>query len=394
MQLQFTDALQIGTPRRTKDGYLAVRARSARTGVYQYSGREIDPNNEHGLRDLATVNVLRDENTVFDKAAAHSFVGKPITIDHPNQAVNSANWKDHARGAVMGALRDGEYLAFDLLLMDASAIADVDAGKRELSNGYAAELEFGDFEAPGGVKCPVRQARITDGNHIAIVKAGRAGPECRISDGGNNLFETCDAATIVLNVSDALEEKPVPKKIMLDGLQVDLSDEAAVETAITKLQGQINTLTTAKDAAETSVATLTAADAAKAAEIVALKQAVTDAKVTPAQLRDAGKAYDKLVSDAKRLAPSLTIGDEMDEAAIRKAAVDAKLGDAAKDFTDAQIETAFATSIALLGDTGQQHHDPIRQPVIANDSKVVEDAYSEMIQDMQNASKPRQAQAA
>ena len=104
--MQFCDALTLDAPKRTADGYLAVRARAARTGVYQYTGREVDPNNEHGLRDKAIVNVLRDEQTVFDTAAARSFIGKPVTDNHPSVSVNSRNWRDHARGTIMGAMRD------------------------------------------------------------------------------------------------------------------------------------------------------------------------------------------------------------------------------------------------------------------------------------------------
>src|SRR3569832_20204 len=193
---------------------MAVRARAARTGVYQYSGREIDPNNAHGLRDQAMVNVLRDEATVYDQKAVHSFIGKPITIDHPTQPVTADNWKDHARGSIMGALRDGDHLAFDLLLMDASAISDVEAGKRQLSNGYTAELEFGDFPAPDGTKCPARQAKISDGNHVAIVDPARGGRTCAIGDAA-----PCAAQPQSFLDSLITQEKPV-KPMLIDGLSV------------------------------------------------------------------------------------------------------------------------------------------------------------------------------
>jgi hypothetical protein len=60
---------------------------------------------------------------VFDERSVRSFIGKPVTDDHPASPVTTANWRDHARGTIMGAMRDGDYLAFDLLLTDASAIA-------------------------------------------------------------------------------------------------------------------------------------------------------------------------------------------------------------------------------------------------------------------------------
>lgn len=321
-----SDALILDAPRRTQDGYMAVRAKAARTGVYQYAGREVDPDNAHGLRDTATVNVLRDAEQVFDQRAAHSFIGKPITDDHPHEAVNAGNWKDHARGTVMGAKwEEGGYLAFDLLLTDAAAIAAVDAGKRELSNGYSSNLQFGDFTAADGTKCQARQTNIV-GNHIAIVDRGRAGPDCRIVDAA-----TCDAAP--QPILDSLKtEKPV-KTMLIDGLTVDIAN---ADTAMATIQ----TLLTARDEAKTQVATLTTDKATLEATNATLTKQLADAK-NPTALRDAAKSYALVVDKAKAL--GITVTDAMDEAAIMAAAVNAKMGDAAKGWNDAQIAASFAS---------------------------------------------------
>lgn len=337
--MQFHDALTLDAPRRTQDGFLAVRARAARTGVYDYAGREVDPDNAAGLRDAATVKVLRDEHTVFDERAARSFIGKPVTDDHPTVAVTAHNHRDLARGTVMGAIRDGDYLAFDLLLTDAATIAKVDAGKRELSNGYTSDLQFGDFTAPDGTKCQARQTSIT-GNHVALVDRGRAGSECAIKDG----FAVCDTLPLP-NVT----EKPV-KTMLIDGLTVDVSN---VDTA----EKTIGTILAARDAATALVADLQKDVAAKDAEIVTLtadKQALEAAKPTPAQLRDAAKAFSLVCDKAK--AAGVTVTDAMDEAAIVKAVVDAKLGGKAANYTADQYATAFdvltvdaKTSVIPLG---------------------------------------------
>lgn len=346
--MQFRDALTLDAPRRTSDGYLAVRAKAARTGVYQYAGREIDPDNVHGLRDEALVNVLRDENTVFDSAAARSFIGKPVTDDHPRESVTSANWRDHARGTIMGALREGDYLAFDIMLTDAQTIAKVDAGKRELSNGYGAELEFGSFTAKDGTVCQARQSKITGGNHVALVDRGRAGSECAIKDG----FALCDANPAAL--AAFTQEKQV-KKIVLDGLQVDLSDADAVSAAISKLQGQVADAVTAKTDLETQVATLATDGATKDAKIATLEQQVKDAVLTPAKLRDAGKAYAAVCDKAKAL--GVQVADDASTDAIMKAVVDAKLGDLAKNWTADQIAVSFATL------TKDAKSDPLRETI-------------------------------
>jgi hypothetical protein len=372
----FTDRLTIDAPHRTTDGYLVTRAKAARTGVYQYAGREVDPNNEHGLRDQALVNVLRDDKTVFDKIAVHSFIGKPITNDHPSVAVNADNWRDHARGVVMGALKDGEHLSFDLLLTDATAISDVEGGKRELSNGYVADLEFGDFTAADGTVCQARQAKIK-GNHVAIVDRGRAGSECRIADAAPctslpaDVFELLtDERTYNRENRDGIneparretsnpggglrptqdgEEIVATKTILIDGYQFEA--DAALEVAVSKLQGQL------KDAIDGRAADKTAHDkalATKDAEIDDLKTKVVDQAKIDA-LADAKAA---VVADAKTIA-----GDKLGDTAgksvaeVRRMACVAALGDAAlKDKSDEYVEARFDT----LKDSKPSERDPVR----------------------------------
>lgn len=343
----FADQLTLDAPRRVNGGFLAVRAKAARTGVYQYGGAEVDPQNKHGLRDTAIVHVLRDDRTVFDNAAARSFIGKPVTDDHPASAVTADNWRDHARGTIMGAMREGDYLAFDLLLTDAEAIRKVDGGKRELSNGYSAELEFGDFTAADGTKCQARQTSIV-GNHVALVDRGRAGSECAIKDG----FAVCDA--LPSNLFDSLtQEKPVPKIMTVDGYSVDVANAEIAEKTIT-------TLIAARDAATGKLTGLEAkavADAAtivaKDAEIVKLTADLAAAKPTLQQLRDAGKQFAVIEGKAKAMGVAVT--DAMDEAAIMKAVVDKAM--------PGNTYTADHIAIAFEALTKDAKVDPVVQPL-------------------------------
>jgi hypothetical protein len=359
----FSDALTLDAPRRTADGYLAVRARAARTGVYQYAGSEVDPDNKHGLRDQAVVNVLRDESTVFDERAVRSFIGKPITTDHPKEAVTSKNWKQHADGVIMGAMRDGDHLAFDLLLMDEAAINDTIAGRAELSNGYGAELQFGDYMSDDGTKCQARQDSIS-GNHVARVKQGRAGSSCRIGD-----VAVCDA--LPLNLLDNLKtEKPV-KTMIIDGLTVDMSNADTAIATVQTLRDARDDLKTKLADADGKVVTAEATIVAKDAEIATLKQQVADSKPTPAQLRDAAKAYAQVVDKAK--AHGVTVTDAMDEAAIKRAVVDKAMGDKAKDYSDEHVAIAF--DVVTKDGATQRHTMPSGNPApIVTDSRTFYDS--------------------
>jgi hypothetical protein len=377
----FTDRLTLDAPHRTSDGYLVTRARAARTGVYQYAGREVDPENKHGLRDQALVNVLRDDKTVFDKVAVHSFIGKPITSDHPSVAVNADNWRDHARGVVMGALKDGEHLSFDLLLTDATAISDVEGGKRELSNGYAAELQFGDFTAADGTKCPVRQAKIR-GNHVAIVDCGRAGPECRIADAAPctslpaDVFELLtDERTYSGNPNDNKNRparnsggSPVATKtILIDGYQFEA--DAALEVAITKLQNQLKDTNDAKTKAEGERDQALKDKATLEGEKVVLEQKAKDAG-DPAKLEQKVKDRAELIAQAKAIEPKV-VTDSKSDAEIRKAVVEAKLGDAAKDMDEPRIAGAF---LALAKDVKTEQRDPVRDVLSSGVRTAVNDS--------------------
>lgn len=334
----FNDHLTLDAPKRLQGGYMAVRAKAARTGTYDYAGVEIDPDNTHGLRDTPVVKVLRDEATVFDKGSVHSFIGKPITDNHPSVAVDSTNWKEHARGTIMGAKWEaGDYLAFDLLLTDAGAIAKVDGGKRELSNGYTADLEFGDFTAPDGTKCQARQTKIF-GNHVALVDKGRAGSECAIKD-----VAVCDAITADrLNELKALTYKEtVVKTITLDGLPVKLDDAEAVEAAFNKLTAR------ADDAAKALTDAQSAHDKAMADK---------DAKIADLETKVVDQAaIDKLADEKAEVVQKAkaVCGDKLADTAgktaveVRRMALDAQsidVTDKSDDYVEARFDALTADS--------------------------------------------------
>lgn len=356
-----TETLDANTTARIcADGCLVADVKAARVGIQQYTGREVDPDNAHGLRDKAIVNVYRPENEVFSRDSMASYAGAHFTVDHPPVMVDADNWRTYGRGEVNGDIaRDGEAIRVPIIVRDASAVKAASTTHKQLSAGYSCSLDFTPGEFRGETYDAIqRDIRI---NHIAAVRNARGGPELRIVD-------------------ERIQEPPMNKKIMIDGLQVDLSDASAVETAIGKLQGQIGSLTTAKDAAETQVATLTTEKATLDAKVTTLEKQVTDAKLTPQQLRDAAKAYALVVDKTKGL--GVTVTDAMDEPAIMKAVVDAKVGDAAKDWTDVQIAASFATLTKDVKAADATVHSIGTPLTVADADKVVSDAYADMIADM------------
>src|SRR5690606_13036081 len=137
---------------------------------------------EVGKPDRPTVRVYRPETEVFSKDALHTYAHRPVTLDHPDEAVTADNWKDYAIGQTGGEVaRDGEFVRVPLVLMDSKAIEAVENGKRELSMGYSAELVFDSGVTPDGQEYDAIQKNLRM-NHLAVVTMARGGSQLKIGD--------------------------------------------------------------------------------------------------------------------------------------------------------------------------------------------------------------------
>lgn len=286
--MQFIDQASVAGTRRTGDGYLVAEAKAVRAGIQLYTGAEV------GREDLDVVRVYRPPEEVFADASLQSASHAPVTLDHPDADVTAENWKDLAVGEVSTlARKDGEWVQFPLILKDASAIRAVEAGKRELSAGYTCVLDWTPGVTEAGEDYDVRQTQIRF-NHVALVDRARAGAEARIGDGWgvSPIPEKSDATP--------LEENSMTlKTVTVDGVPIEVSDQAA-------------------------------------------------AVIADLQRRVAGPALERLVADrAILIVAARTIvrdirTEGLSDNDIRKAAVAARLGDAAvAGRTPAYIEARF-----------------------------------------------------
>lgn len=285
--IKFQDRATVGTVNDTQDGYRVAMSRIARAGVQDYLASEV------GLVGSHTVRVMRPEKEVFDKATFASLSHAPVTIGHPSELVDSANWKTLAVGEVgEGVLRDGEWIAAPLILKDAAAIKASKTTHKEISMGYSATL----IDAPAGADYDLEMTDIRF-NHLALVPAGRAGSKARIGDAATNW----GAAPLTT------------KESAMDMTKVVIGDKA-VQVAATDADTVTKMMT---DNA--------AAIVAKDTEIGELKAKLADAEskvLTDAQLADKVKAMAD--AKAKRDAVAAKFGDEM-----------------VKDASESQIEGMF-----------------------------------------------------
>ena len=373
----FTDSVPVTGVRRTEDGYLVAEARVARTGIQDYLGTEIDPDNEHGLRDKPIVRVYRPESAVFHADAMHSYAYRPMTNGHPGgDGVNSKNWKDVAIGQTGGeVVRDGQFVKVPLVLMDAKAIEDYESGKRELSMGYGAEVVFQDGVTGEGEQydCYLGPMKM---NHLSLEHRARGGIDLRIGD------HKPDTPKGGHDMADAL------RKLIVDGISIDVTEQGAqaIEKLNTKLTDAATATKALTDAHATAIALKDGELAKKDAEIEGLKAKL----LSDADIDKRVTARADLLTKAKTIADADYTGKT--DAEIRKAVVVAKLGDAAvAGKADAYIDARFEI---LVEDAAKNPaNDPFRQHMIHQDSAAggddSEKARLKMISDMQTAHLPK-----
>lgn len=321
--------------RRTADGYLVAQAFVARPGIQVYLGDEV------GMPDMPTVRVYRSEKEVRDANSLQSFSHAPVTMGHPAEDVTAANWKQLSVGEVSTEVtwKDNK-ISIPVMLKDADAISRVEAGTRELSPGYTAEIVPGAGVTPDGQPFDAQQVNIRV-NHVAVVPKGRSGPEVRIGDSATPAHQGTNWGAYPIH--DAQEEKPMATRIMLvDGLSVETTDAGA--QAIEKLQGQLKTLADAKDTAQAT------ADA-EIERLKGLSMKDEDVAAMVASRAD-------LLSQARTVLKD-AIPATLSDADIRRKVVTAKLGDAAvAGKSDAYVQVRFDDMVAEAA-------KPAADPVLA-----------------------------
>lgn len=322
--MKFTDRAQIGGMKETQDGYLVGQLRCARTGLQSYLGSEL------GLPTNDVISVYRPESEVFSRESLASYANKPISDDHPVEMITSDNWSKYGKGDIgSDVVRDGEFVSVSYKIMDGDTIAKVKAGKAEVSMGYMAEIDFQDGVTPDGEPYQAIQKNIRI-NHLAIVDRGRAGKECGFTDAQN--WGTSPITKVLGDHNVDL------KTLIVDGLTVETTQEglAAVNKIADAKNEAVKALNDAKVAHDAAIATKDAELAKKDAEIDALKAA----KLSDAEIDAKVQARSDLLTKAKSVADTDFTG--LSDADIKKAAVVAKLGDAAiEGKTEAYIDARF-----------------------------------------------------
>lgn len=349
---------------RTKDGYLVGQARVSRAGnVQTYLGREMGLTGDDAGKSFG---VYRDPDTVFDEASMLSLAGRPVTRGHPPAGVDAKTWRDLAVGH-LGArvVRDGEHVVAPMAIMDAAAVAEVEAGARALSAGYTVAIVADEGVAPDGTAYQFRQAGPLRFNHVAYL------PDNNPRAGNTRIGDDASAwGASPIPVSDQQEDP------MSDTLKTVVLGDKAVQIAA----ADAPTLDAYKAAEAKRLADAQAThDAAMALKDAALAKAEAErdaaqAKVlTDAALDARVAARASLVATARRIVGDVTT-DGLSDAAIRKAVVAAKIGDAATGKSDAYIDARFDVLAEDAGKADPVANAMLNAPVNLGDAKAQAEA--------------------
>lgn len=322
--IQAHDFMSLTSRKMTDEGYLIAPGNLARTGVQEYRAFELGLDAD-GMNPMKVIRLHRPAEEVFNPTSMASFESKPITIEHPKEAVTADNWSELAKGEVRDVTRSGDLMTGTLLIKAKDAIDALQEGKVQLSNGYTFELDMTPGQTADGRTYDGVQRNIR-GNHVALVDAARCGSACRIADSQHQ--------------SKGRTMPDAKRKVTVDGIPLEVEDTAA---------GVIETLAKQRNEARDALAALQPT-AAKAAELqTALDKANADIEllkkdvITPAA-RDAMVAdWSAMLATAKRLVPEITTDGKTCHA-IRREVIATVSG---KDATAKNVADAVLAGKAL-----------------------------------------------
>lgn len=234
--LTFHDRLPaMPTERVFKDsGAMIAPCVIARTGIMEYRARELGPQFANRNPD-DIIRIATFEEDLFDADSLATYRSSPITNGHPDEDVTVENAKELAKGSLEGmpvACKDAGELKGVLVINDADLIAEVKAGKAELSSGHKCRLVLNDT---GSGDWDAKKVGIKN-NHIAVEKTGRAGHNVRIADAADELVALKDS---VKELETKLADAETKLAVQIDAAETTKVTLADRDTRIAELELQL-----------------------------------------------------------------------------------------------------------------------------------------------------------
>lgn len=365
------DAHELLDLQKTPDGFVVSKARLARAGVQIYLAGDPGLGGVFKDRDpLSQVRIYRPADEVFAPEAMASYEGLPITIEHRGGFVTPENAGNLIVGWVGDTItRDGDLVSARVRIVHKAGIEALDSGKRELSVGYACEIEATPGSTPTGEAYDGIQTKIR-ANHVSLVAKGRCGPVCQVHDGGD-----CGGSC-----ASCQEKKRMPKVIDVNGISIEMPDQAAqafdsLKAAHAKaIDEKSAELVALSEKVKAQDAALAKAEARAEGAESKLKDA--ESKLTPEALDAAARERASLIEDAKLLAPKLDT-KPLDAADIRRESLKAA-GVTLDGKSDEYVTAAFDARVEMArakGGTAAKGADSLATRTQAHDANAARSKY-------------------
>jgi hypothetical protein len=348
------DAAPVGKARRDARGFLVVPARPTRCGVFPYK-----------RADGTVIHELRHPDDVFDPESLSTLEGASVTHLHPEGFVSPENAAQLEIGVAGPGRKDGAFVAAELSVRRADAIAKVDRNELvECSCSYSLEIDA----TPGvyeGKRYDQRQKKIRY-NHVALGPKGwgRGGPEVRVmrhdsaavvlseeefgaADEGGGAGETPAASSSAAptvgpdqahgargrqDSGTPEKDTSMKKKIRIDGVEYEVDAQVAdayeaarsradgLQTQLTTAEAQITTIQSRADSALGSEAALRSQLTAAQTQLTAAQTELAAAN-DPAKRADAIKTRVTLEREAAKQLGEATRFDSLTDRQVREQAI-------------------------------------------------------------------------
>lgn len=228
------------------DGRLFLEnSRISKAGVNPYYGREIPKWDELELDPDKVYQVFRPPEEL--RKAASTFNTIPILEVHTHVTADNPKKEVNIGCTGSNAVFDGEYLTNALGFWDAKYIDKIENDQmRELSASYR-YIPVLIKGAYNGTPYDIKMTQI-EGNHVALVVEGRAGPDVLVAD--SKLHHPVKAHTVKLNPKQkAAIKSRVKALVAMDEASLDTgAAEEALEQALEEVQALGETTDTTTDA--------------------------------------------------------------------------------------------------------------------------------------------------
>lgn len=220
---------------RDVNGWLEVRDNPiSKVGVFPYLGREIGAPEPDRLYQ-----VYRPAEELSHPECIASFKLLPFVDEHTFLGSEEQGGTPAERKGVQGMIGesvyfDPPYLRGNIKIISEAAKTLIEGGKIELSPGYRCRYDF----TPGVFEGQAYDAvqRTIRGNHLALVKEGRTGPDVAVQD---HMTFTIDSAELIPMAENTPEsgggDNSAQIKALIDQLKPLLAEHAETGSLLAEL---------------------------------------------------------------------------------------------------------------------------------------------------------------